>query len=205
MSSLYPSLEDMQCHKLIQAQDSAFAQYQRPVAQALPSAPPGYSTLPQNGYPDLVTPKDSGYQSPTAAAPAATASVSELYPGLADFMGLELSEEIIAANMPEYLRNNQVAIPSNSVMVASPSFAGGLIAPLSGHSVGLQRAQVTHGIRELVLCKDADKKVGLRVKDINNGVFVTVVVKGSPAALAGYVLYIYCIDVAGRFTFGNLI
>lgn len=60
-----------------------------------------------------------------------------------------------------------------------------MVAPLSEQSVGLQRAQVTHGIRELTLCKDGDKKVGLRVKGINNGVFVTVVVKNSPAAMAG--------------------
>lgn len=60
-----------------------------------------------------------------------------------------------------------------------------MIAPLSNQTVGLQRAQVTHGIRELILCKDIDKKVGLRVKDINNGIFVTIVVKNSPAALAG--------------------
>lgn len=60
-----------------------------------------------------------------------------------------------------------------------------MIAPLSNQSVGLQRAQVTHGIRELILCKGADNKVGLRVKDINNGIFVTIVVKDSPAALAG--------------------
>lgn len=62
-----------------------------------------------------------------------------------------------------------------------------MIAPLSNQSVGLQRAQVTHGIRELILCKDGDKKVGLRVKDINNGIFVTIVVKNSPAAMAGYI------------------
>lgn len=60
-----------------------------------------------------------------------------------------------------------------------------MVAPLSGNSVGLQRGQVTNGIRELILCKGADKKVGLRVKDISNGVFVTIVVKDSPAALAG--------------------
>lgn len=35
------------------------------------------------------------------------------------------------------------------------------------------------------MCKGADGKVGLRVQTVNNGVFVCVVVKGSPAALAG--------------------
>lgn len=177
MSSLYPSLEDMQCHKIIQAQESAFAQYQPP--QTMPSAPPNYPTIGRNAYPEL----SAGYPSAPVAASGPTASVAELYPGLADFMGLELSEEIIAANMPEYLRSNQVSVAPGNAVAQSP--LGGLIAPLSGDSIGLQRAQVTHGVRELTLCKDADKKVGLRVKDINNGVFVTVVVKGSPAALAG--------------------
>lgn len=68
-------------------------------------------------------------------------------------------------------------------LVADKSF--GMVAPLSGNTVGFQRGQVTNGIRELILCKDADKKVGLRVRDINKGVFVSIVVKDSPAALAG--------------------
>lgn len=183
MSSIYPSLEDMQVHKIYQAQETALGQYQQQQQAAqVASAPPGYPTFSSpNGYADLSSPKE-GYPS----APAATgATVTELYPGLADFMGLELSEDMIAANMPEYLRSNQVAVPSNNAMAPVATMGGNMIAPLSGLSVGLQRAQVTHGIRELTLCKDGDKKVGLRVKDINNGVFVTVVVKGSPAALAG--------------------
>lgn len=60
-----------------------------------------------------------------------------------------------------------------------------MIAPLSGNSVGLQKAHVTNGVRELILCKGSDKKVGLRVKDINAGIFVSIVVKDSPAAMAG--------------------
>lgn len=60
-----------------------------------------------------------------------------------------------------------------------------MIAPLSGMSVGLQKAHVTNGVRELILCKGFDKKVGLRVKDINAGIFVSIVVKDSPAAMAG--------------------
>lgn len=180
MSSLYPSLEDMQVHKMMQAQETAFVQ----AAQSLPSSAPIYP-YSQNPYPQLTSPSAPSAAYPSAP-PSAGASVAELYPGLADFMGLEFSEEMIAANMPEYLKNNQVAIPAANSIVPSSNL-GGLIAPLSGQSVGLQRAQVTHGIRELVLCKAADKKVGLRAKDINNGVFVTVVVKDSPAALAGLV------------------
>jgi syntenin-1 len=35
------------------------------------------------------------------------------------------------------------------------------------------------------VCKDASGKVGLRVQAISKGVFVCLVMKGSPAALAG--------------------
>lgn len=156
--SLYPSLEDMQMHKMVQAQQSALnsSVQQQPYA-------------PQSGYPQLLS-------SPTAPYDTAqTASAPELYPGLSNFMGLELSSDVIALNMPEYMQNAMV--PSST----------GLIAPLSSQTAGLQRAQVTHGIREVTVCKGADKKIGLRVKDINNGIFITMVCKDSPAALVGYV------------------
>lgn len=77
-----------------------------------------------------------------------------------------------------------------------------MVAPLSGQSLGLQRAQVTHGVRQLILCKDKDGKVGVRVKPINNGVFVCLVVDNSPAALVGLrfgdqILQINGVNVAG--------
>jgi syntenin-1 len=37
----------------------------------------------------------------------------------------------------------------------------------------------------VILCKDADNKVGLRVKAINKGIFVCLVTRGSPAAMGG--------------------
>ena len=39
--------------------------------------------------------------------------------------------------------------------------------------------------RWVVLCKDGQGKVGLRVSTYNKGVFVVLVVPGSPAAMAG--------------------
>ena len=38
---------------------------------------------------------------------------------------------------------------------------------------------------QVILCKDADNRVGLRVKSINKGIFVCLVTKGSPAAMGG--------------------
>ncbi|RZF43675.1 hypothetical protein LSTR_LSTR014138 [Laodelphax striatellus] len=77
-----------------------------------------------------------------------------------------------------------------------------MVAPLSSQTLGLQRAQVTHGLREVTLCKDASGKVGLRVCAVNKGVFVSVVSKGSPAAMCGIrfgdqILQINGISVAG--------
>lgn len=37
----------------------------------------------------------------------------------------------------------------------------------------------------MTLCKDKDNKIGIRVRAINNGIFVCLVVENSPAALAG--------------------
>jgi len=160
--SLYPSLEDMKVDHLMVAQNST------------PHQP---SPLPQNQlpYPPQPTSSFAGASAPAGAA----------YPGLAEYMGMELSEDIIRANMPEYLpqAQNQQAIslpPSTSLYSA-----GGLVAPLSGSNPGVVRAQVSHGIRQIVVCKDADGKVGVKVKDINKGIFVCLVTKNSPAALAG--------------------
>jgi syntenin-1 len=50
---------------------------------------------------------------------------------------------------------------------------------------GLARANVTHGVREVILCKDPKGKLGLRVKSIDKGIFVQFVSNNSPAALAG--------------------
>ncbi|RZC32943.1 PDZ domain containing protein [Asbolus verrucosus] len=139
---------------------------------------------PHPSYPYAV-PAQKGANNPSA------------YPSLGEFMGLELTEAVISQNMPEYLA---LAVPQTSAPV--PVGNSTMIAPVSGQSLGLQRAQVTHGVRQLVLCKDKDAKVGVRVKAINNGVFVCLVIDNSPAALAGLrfgdqILQINGINVAG--------
>ena len=76
--SLYPSLEDMMVDQMAQAQQTL-------APAAVPSQASQVAALP---YP---------------SAP----SSSSTYPGLAEYMGLELTEDIIRANMPEYLPSNQ--------------------------------------------------------------------------------------------------
>ncbi|XP_023949222.1 syntenin-1 [Bicyclus anynana] len=151
--SLYPSLEDMKVDTMIRAQ---MAQHQ---------APPPYNS----SYPSIA--------GPAATAPAATsaaAAARHMYPALGDYMGLELSQDVIALNMPEY-----------QIQTVQPSGAVSMIAPISSQSPSLLKATVTNGIRQIILCKDRDGKCGLRLHSVNNGVFVCYVAAGSPAALAG--------------------
>lgn len=166
--SLYPSLEDMKVDQTIRAQKQAFeviSHQQQLMKQHQPSE---YPTLTVPGVPSAPPMGSSPLQSP-------------VYPELGNYMGLELSQDVIAANMPEYLQNNRDQLTA----YVPPSMPNNMVAPLSGSSVGLARAGTTNGIRELILCKDGKGKVGIRAQSINKGVFVCVVVKDSPAAMAG--------------------
>ncbi|XP_050591539.1 syntenin-1-like [Bombus affinis] len=170
--SLYPTLEDLKVDHMMKAQLQMESQHNvLPISQE--------QTEP--------------------SAPAHNTLSNMLYPSLGEYMGLELTEEIIAQNMPEYSRVKQ------NMMVHTPVTSGplaGMVAPLSGQSLGLQRAQVTNGIRELILCKDKDGKIGMRVNNVDNGIFVCLVRQNSPAALAGLrfgdqILSINDVSVAG--------
>jgi len=163
--SLYPSLEDMKVDQILQAQQSLFQ-----------------ATKPNNSAP-ISTPANS-YASSIPSAPflplPQTSSASppgQVYPVLAEYMGMELSEAVVKEKLPDYLQVNP--------QVMRWSSGGGLLAPISGHSDGRKRGEVSNAIRQVVLCKDTEGKMGLRVKAVNKGVFVCLVTKGSPAALGG--------------------
>ncbi|KAG2458250.1 SDCB1 protein, partial [Polypterus senegalus] len=66
-----------------------------------------------------------------------------------------------------------------------PSALNYMIAPVTGNDAGVRRAEIKQGIREVVLCKDFEGKIGLRLKSVDNGIFVQLVQYNSPAALAG--------------------
>lgn len=182
--SLYPSLEDMQVDKILQSQNAAIsnAVAQQQQQYTMPEPPPAYTMNPYAQLSNLLPGAVVGSNEPEP-----TKKSEFYYPDLADYLGLELSREVIAANMPEYLNNRDARMAAyqpeaSAIMTVNNA---NMVAPVSGGSVGLQRGQVTNGIRELILCKGADKKVGLRAQAINKGVFVCLVVKNSPAALAG--------------------
>lgn len=164
---MYPSLEDMKVDQTIRAQQQAFDT----ISQQ-------HQLMNQHAYPSLAFPGI-----PSAPPMGSSPLQSPVYPDLVNYMGLELSQDVIAANMPEYLQKNGGSQQLSAYV--PPSMPNNMVAPLSGSSVGLSRAGTTNGIRELILCKDGKGKVGLRAQSINKGVFVCVVVKDSPAAMAG--------------------
>ena len=81
-------------------------QEQNQILQSFTTPPnPTQTMSPQNSSLPYPTSPPSNYGSPN----------SPVYPGLAEYMGLELSEDVIRANMPEYLPENQSLVPRQSV------------------------------------------------------------------------------------------
>lgn len=113
--------------------------------------------------------------------PQALNASAGLYPNLEDlgtYMGLSLNSE--------ELQKNLALVPAADSQVALSSSAySSMLCPVTGADVGIRRAEIRPGLREVILCKDQDGKVGLRLRSIDNGVFVQLVQANSPAALGG--------------------
>uniref|UniRef100_A0A669BNX9 Syndecan binding protein (syntenin) 2 n=2 Tax=Oreochromis TaxID=8139 RepID=A0A669BNX9_ORENI len=128
--SLYPSLEDLKVDKVIKAQ-AQFAQTTTPMP--------------------AITEGTYQPQAATAGMPG-----SSLYPNLeelGDYMGLALNSDEVQKNLALVpVADNQVALPSGSGV-------GGMVRPVTGADVGIRRAEIRPGLREIILCKDQDKKI----------------------------------------------
>ncbi|KAG2464338.1 SDCB1 protein, partial [Polypterus senegalus] len=97
-----------------------------------------------------------------------------LYPNLqelGEYMGLSLNSDEVQRNL---------ALVPASDNVATRSSSNNVVCPVTGNDMGIRRAEIKQGIREVILCKDEDGKVGLRLRNIDN-----LVQANSPAALAG--------------------
>ncbi|XP_017566380.1 syntenin-2 [Pygocentrus nattereri] len=139
---------------------------------------------------DKVMRAQSQFAQSTSSAPAITEGAyqpategmpsSSLYPNLeelGDYMGLRLNSDEVQRNL--------ALVPAADNQVAVASGVGGMVRPVTGADVGIRRAEIRQGLREVILCKDQDSKVGLRLRDVDNGVFIQLVQANSPAALAG--------------------
>ncbi|XP_061486863.1 syntenin-2 [Rhineura floridana] len=166
MATLYPSLEDMKVDQVLKAQGNATVKTPTAVpaplpATVMPSAPPAAL-------------EERTEVSKSAAPPV-------LYPNLtnlSDYMGLSLSSEEVQKNLG--------LVPADSYAVAlAPSAHGLVVAPVTGSNLGMRRAEIKPGLREIHLCKDEHGKTGLKLRNIDKGLFVQLVKANSPAALVG--------------------
>lgn len=166
--SLYPSLEDMKVDKILQ-QDQQSQQQNRPTN--VPTAPQYQPLI----YPGTNPSQAHGNQNRPLPVPPQ----HPLYPTMNAYMDLDLTsvELQILQKQEEQFKSLQLAQQSRN-QVATYANNKSMIAPLSGNSVGL-RSQVTNGVREVILCKGADGKLGMRCKAINNGIFVVLVTQGN--------------------------
>lgn len=164
--SLYPSLEDMKVDKFMQ--DIAQAQ------SDLTASPSRAVTMPDSA-------SVSDDKSLASDDIASGSLYPRLYPELSEFMGLNLSEDALQ----QVLSYPASVQPNDATSVVSSSSSAWSSAPITGGDLGVRRAEIRQGVREVVLCKDADGKIGLRLKAIDNGVFVQLVQANTPAALAG--------------------
>lgn len=114
------------------------------------------------------------------ASQAQPGSYSSLYPSLSDWMGLDLNSTDIALTNAQ-----QPADQSQAIVTRQSGTVSNYVAPISGENLGIKRAEIKQGVREVILCKGSDGKVGVRFQAISKGVFVSFVGSGTPAALGG--------------------
>ena len=52
-------------------------------------------------------------------------------------------------------------------MAVRPGASDQMVAPVTGDSAGVRRAEIQPGVREIVMCKDQEGKLGLRIQAVN--------------------------------------
>lgn len=167
--SLYPTLEDMTVDQYAQAQNQAVNVINQQQQQL-----PGYQQQ-QSGYPQLQQQFNSQQYPSQQQHPPQDSDHSLLYPQLTEYMGLNITADMLA--------NSQVAIPARNQIAQVSS---NMVAPITGlDNVGVMRSEIKQGIRTVVLCKDSKGRIGLKVQAVNKGIFICFVESGSPASLAG--------------------
>ncbi|XP_066481172.1 syntenin-2 [Tiliqua scincoides] len=166
MSTLYPSLEDMKVDQILKVRASLRLEKGKETPR-----PP---SLVISQKPEIPESRQNSSLSSFSDPPVLYPNLSELN----DYMGLSLSSE-------EVQKNLGLVPASGNAMVLAPSAPGGMVAPVTGGNLGMHRAEIKPGLREVHLCKDERGKTGLKLRNIDKGLFVQLVKANSPAALVG--------------------
>ncbi|KAM3717036.1 Syntenin-1 [Dirofilaria immitis] len=185
---LYPTFEDLLVDQYHYEQYDNYSSHDSPPVHsyAKPSAPlydsssstTGriYEAIDENTVSPVLS-KMSGYP----ALPSYYESISQ--PQHAST--LKLSEQLPEVRLPNLHLPQSIAVQpymSNRLVSLENDW---IIAPITLQCPGLAKTNLTHGVRKVILNRTKDKKYGLRMRAVNQGVFVQLVAEGSPAAAAG--------------------
>jgi len=168
MASLYPTLEDMTVDEVARAQISATL-----VAQAAQQANAATGGMIQASTPSLY----------------AGLGLEDLAGG--SYLGMDLTPEGVSKEMGVPIEEVRALIPayqaqSQSQAIATLPGANAVASITPKGDKGMLAAQIQQGVQRVNVSRDAGTgKLGLGVKAIDNGVFVSFVWSGSPAARAG--------------------
>ncbi|VDD82415.1 unnamed protein product [Mesocestoides corti] len=113
-----------------------------------------------------------------------------------EFLGLDLS-------LVRYDDYGNACYGGETAAGAVVSHAGTAISiPASGTIERRDPIEVSQGVREMTLCKNAKGLVGMQLRNQDCGVFVTYVERDSPAAMAGLRFGDQVLQINGQFTAG---
>eukprot|EP00055_Hartaetosiga_balthica_P011561 m.52930 g.52930 ORF g.52930 m.52930 type:complete len:307 (-) comp7644_c0_seq1:220-1140(-) len=176
MSGLYPTLEDLTVDETVRAQIDAGeeALQQQQHFPRLSSSTSSNSTISSSPYSDLLQSICAG-----------------------DYLGLDVSEQAIM----QYSAPQTSTSSSQAIVQSLPgSHAIASITPKGDKNMAL--AHIKQGVQKMVLAKDQHGKLGVAVKAIDKGVFISFVWSNSAASMAGVrfgdqILQIDGQDVAG--------
>ena len=187
MSSLYPSLEDFKYDILMNSK--------HPAASNIGTHLRGIGGQPiqtANGF-------ANGHAAKYAAA---VSSNGGLYPSFnsSNHLGLQHVHNLHRQHLDDVYSLGSGTHNSTTTTVSALGKSS-LVAPLSGYNQA-HKLQPSNTIRPIIICKDSNGKVGLRLTSIQGGVFVVLVYASSPAAMAGLrfgdqILEINDVSVAG--------
>eukprot|EP00056_Hartaetosiga_gracilis_P014107 m.239738 g.239738 ORF g.239738 m.239738 type:complete len:319 (+) comp14008_c0_seq1:90-1046(+) len=188
MSGLYPTLEDLTVDEAARAQVDA--------GQEMMQQQHHQQQLPYYSTNTLSTSTASNSSNPTISSSPYGDILQEIC--ATDYLGLDVSDQAIV----QYTCPQSSSSSSSKALVQSlpGSQAIASVTPKGDKNMAL--AQIKQGVHKVVLAKDQRGKLGVAVKSIDKGVFVSFVWSNSAASMAGVrfgdqILQIDGQDVAG--------
>ncbi|CAJ0582855.1 unnamed protein product, partial [Mesorhabditis spiculigera] len=143
-----------------------------------------------------------------AGSRADTVSVRSLdYPSLYPSLNEEATSSKETSASTPFL-NHSISYDERGPLLERPNLpalsysVSSLVAPITGLAPGFEQANLHHGVRNIYVPKAHDGKIGMRLTEIDRGLFVQFVLKESPAAHQGLRFADQILQIGGKEVFG---